>query len=144
MNYSIVRPFSCIGPGQNERFLIPKLVGFFKRRGDVLEIGDKSIRRDFVDIRDAAGFYEKLIKADEYSNEVFHIASGEAHSIEEIIDMLREISGHSDFEIRQNSKFVRKNDLKYQCGSYDKAKSFYGFTPKYKIYETLKLMMESD
>ena len=118
----LTRPFSCIGLGQAAHFLLPKIVRHFRERAPRLELGALDIRRDFVDIRDAAAVYHALITRPEVPGLV-HICRNRTASIGEILDTLSEIAGFRP-EIAVNPAFSRPNDLRFQQGDDTRLRRF--------------------
>lgn len=137
----LVRPFSCIGVGQKPNFLLPKIIRHFRERAPVIELGNIDVRRDFVDIRDVALVYRRLMTVDN-PPDVLHIASNRTWSISEIIDCLSMISGHT-IDVRVNPAFVRANDLLFQQGDDSRMRSL-GITCRYSMEDTLRWMYETD
>lgn len=135
----IVRPFNHTGVGQESYFLIPKIVACFKNKEPVLELGNLSVTRDFMDVRDVIAAY--LLLMENFQNGgIFNIASGKAFSIMEIIDFLSQISNHRP-RIQSNPHFTRANDIFYAVGSYTLLSKTVGWEPKISFYETLKEML---
>lgn len=105
----IARPFNYTGVGQDQAFLIPKLVAHFRERAPRVELGNRWVRRDFGDVRAVAAAYVGLILADQ-APRVVNISSGVVHSIDEVLAMLTELSGHQ-ITVDTNPAFVRANDV---------------------------------
>jgi len=138
----ITRPFNYTGVGQDENFLIPKIVSHFKRRSPVIELGNIDVSRDFSDVRWIACAYRHLLEDGEHVG-IFNLCSGRLISIKQVINILAELTGHH-IDVVVNSAFVRKNDIKEQCGSAEKINSLMNDDAgKVKNFtETLKWMVE--
>lgn len=107
------RPFNYTGPGQAGQFLIPKMVDHFRRRAEVIELGNLDVRRDFSDVRDIAAACAGLLEdwpVDARSGDVVNLGRGEAIALTEVLAMLEEQSGHR-MEVRVNPAFVRANEI---------------------------------
>lgn len=134
----ITRPFNYTGPGQEDFFLVPKIVSHFARKEVVLEMGNLDVSRDFTSVEDMVSAYIHLLDI-ENTNETVNICSGKAISLEQIVRWLREISGH-ELEVRINPDFVRNNEIKVLVGDNSHLKSLTGWVPTQSLKEVLKLM----
>lgn len=105
----VTRPFNYTGVGQGTEYLISKIVDHFRRRAEVIELGNLWVRRDFGDVRAVADAYAGLVLADA-SPALVNIATGTVRSIDEILAILTDLSGHRP-EVRVNPAFVRANDV---------------------------------
>ena len=140
--FIIARPFNYTGTGQSENFLIPKIVRHFKDEASVIKLGNLTPKREYNDINDVVRIYEQLLEL-ETNGEIFNIGSGKAYSIEQILQILRRLSGR-DIAVRSDVKFIRTNDpALLVC---DTAKLLnYGITPcSGDIEALLRLMLASD
>lgn len=70
-----VRPFNYTGVGQDDRFVIPKLVNHFSKHSEWVELGNKSVEREFNDVRTVCGAYLKLM-VHGVNQEIYNICSG--------------------------------------------------------------------
>jgi GDP-6-deoxy-D-talose 4-dehydrogenase len=139
---TIVRPFNYTGVGQSLLFVVPKIVDHFIRRAECIELGNLDVVRDFSDVRTVAYCYRRLVEtapARGLSGEVFNTCSGAGVSLHDILQMMRQISGH-DMEIRVNPAFVRSNEVKTLIGSRAKLEAAIGAVQDIPLYETLKWM----
>jgi GDP-6-deoxy-D-talose 4-dehydrogenase len=139
---TIVRPFNYTGVGQSLNFLLPKIVDHIKRKAPVIELGNLEVARDFSDVRMVAQYYQKLLEAPNVSGEVFNVCSGRAYTLQDVLNMARQISGH-DFEVRVNPAFVRSNEVKILVGNKDKLDKAVGKVEGFSLQETLRWMIEA-
>lgn len=135
---TVVRPFNYTGAGQSLNFLIPKIVDHFKRRAPILELGNLDVVRDFSDVRSVTQCYRLLIES-RTQGEVFNICSGQGHSLLDVLQMMREISGHHP-EIKVNPAFVRANEVHRLVGSSAKLDAVIGKVPVIPLKNTLQWM----
>lgn len=138
---TIVRPFNYTGVGQSERFLIPKIVSHFRGRAPVIELGNIDVSRDFYDVRCVASIYAQLLSMPA-SGEVYNVCSGAEWSLQQVLDALREMSGH-EIEVRINPDFVRNNEVKSLRGSNRKVEAVLGGLPEFDFVSTLRWMYEA-
>ena len=138
LDIDTTRPFNCIGVGQQAHFLVPKLVDHFRARSPKIETGDLTIERDFIDIRDVADAYERLLEASSPPR-IVNISSGIATPLAHLVELLGDITGHRP-EIYRNESFIRPNELRHQQGDTSRLLST-GFSCKYTLRDTLSWML---
>jgi nucleoside-diphosphate-sugar epimerase len=124
----IARPFNYTGPGQSERFLIPKIVGHFKRKEKKISLGNLDISRDFSDVQDVVESYKRLLISEIRSLTV-NICSGNAIPLIEIIKIMNKISGY-EIIVETDPEFVRLNEIKSLKGSNQLLKRLINFVPE--------------
>jgi len=134
----ITRPFNYTGPGQDERFIIPKIVGHFKRHEETLRLGDISVERDFSDVEDVAEAYVLLLLSG-IQSEVVNVCRGETLSVGNILEEMGEIAGYK-IEVESDPSLFRPNDIKRLAGNNQKLRAVTGFAPNIPIRETLRKM----
>lgn len=138
----ITRPFNYTGVGQDEKFLIPKIVAHYKRRAPVIELGNLDVSRDFSDVRDVVARYVGLLldSPDAVAGQTFNVCSGRAYSLREILDLASQISGHT-LDVRVNPVFVRSNELPRLLGDNRKLTRFTKLEIQIPLAETLRWML---
>lgn len=124
LNIIVSRPFNYTGVGQEDNFLIPKIVRHFKERRKIIELGNIDTFREYNDVGFLVDCYEKLIRSD-FKSGVVNIASGKTYSIKKILELMKNISSHN-IEIKINDQFVRKNEIKELKGSSKKLTKLIG------------------
>jgi nucleoside-diphosphate-sugar epimerase len=134
----LTRPFNYTGLGQDERFLIPKIVAHFRDGKKSIELGNIHVSRDFSDVRDVVQAYCALLESDVHS-ETVNICSGKTVSLQWIIEELGRIAGY-DIEVRTDPDLVRAADIPVLRGSNEKLLRLTGFGPKIPLRETLAWM----
>jgi nucleoside-diphosphate-sugar epimerase len=138
----ITRPFNYTGPGQDERFVVPKIVAHYRRREVRIKLGDMSAERDFSDVEDIVEAYMRLLESGVRS-EVVNICSGKTINIAGIIAEMNAIAGYT-MEVESDPSLFRRNDLPRLRGSNRKLKELTGFVPSKPIQETLRRMYASN
>lgn len=137
---TLVRPFNYTGVGQTENFLLPKIVSHFRRKADVIKLGNLDVWRDFSDVRAVVQAYRKLIEKGPVG-ETFNVASGKTHSLREVLALCTELSGHEP-EVQVNPAFVRANEVKTLCGDATKLRECIGEWDTPELKDTLRWMLD--
>jgi nucleoside-diphosphate-sugar epimerase len=114
----IARPFNYTGVGQKGNFLIPKLVDHFAKQKPFIELGNLNIEREFNDVNMICDAYLKLLDLGK-ENEIYNVCSGQARSLQFVMDLLKQITGHN-IEIRVNPDFVRASEVHRMVGNPEK------------------------
>lgn len=136
----ITRPFNYTGVGQTDSFLLPKIVAHFKRRADVIELGNLNVWRDFSDVRTLVNAYRRLIEVKAFGQTV-NVCSGKTHSLREVMAMCEQITGHR-MRIHVNPAFVRANEVKTLCGDASLLSSLIGDWQTPDLADTLRWMLD--
>ena len=137
----IVRPFNYTGVGQNEKFLIPKIVKHFQKKEPVIELGNLDVWREFGDVRTVATVYRKLIENCP-AGETLNVCTGQTYSLKDVINICEKLTGHK-VEIKVNSEFVRENEVRELKGDNSKLFKQIEKFPSYTFEETLSWMLSS-
>ena len=136
------RSFNHIGPYQKDIFVVPS---FAKQLVNIknhnsfnkkLSVGNISIIRDFVDVRDVVRAYDMLFRSGK-KGEIYNISTGKGYSLKNIIDKMCEILGIS-VEIEKKNNLIRPVDSKVIIGSNEKIKNEIGWTPNYNLKDSLE------
>lgn len=136
----IARPFNYTGVGQSEAFILPKIIGHFKRGATFIELGNLAVFRDFGDVRAVANAYRRLIEVCP-AGEVVNVCSGRSHSLEEVLNMVGKIMGY-EMDVRVNSAFVRQHEVRSLLGSAEHLRSLIGAWASPPLLETLSWMCQ--
>jgi GDP-4-dehydro-6-deoxy-D-mannose reductase len=107
-----VRPFNHIGPRQNSRFVCSsfarQIAAIEKGADAVMQTGNLASYRDFMDVRDTVRAYHAAMKK-AGAGEVFNVCSGQAVSVQSILDGLLKISG-IPIRIERDNKLYREEE----------------------------------
>jgi nucleoside-diphosphate-sugar epimerase len=135
----VTRPFNYTGRGQSERFLVPKIVSHFAQRRPFIELGNINVARDFSDVRAVSRAYRALLESP-VAGEALNVCSGIPRTLTEIIDVVRDASGH-DLEVRVNPVFVRENEVKVLVGSAERLNHVVSDLPAIPLEDTISWML---
>jgi UDP-N-acetylglucosamine 4-epimerase len=141
LNYVGLRYFNIFGPNQNPdnpyAAVIPIFCKAFLEDKAPIINGDGMTSRDFTFVENAlhANDLALFTENSEALNKIYNVACGDQVSLNEMIEMLNEISGKS---IKANYGPERPGDVKHSMADISKIESFLGYTPQVKFKEGLK------
>jgi GDP-4-dehydro-6-deoxy-D-mannose reductase len=138
----LTRSFNHIGPGQRDIFVISSFVkqileGMKDEKSRILlHVGDVSVIRDFLDVRDVVRAYYILLERGT-SGELYNICSNKGYSLNEIINMLSHIL-NVEIQTEVDLQKIRPNDNKIIIGDNTKIIQTAGWTPEISLTESLQ------
>ena len=138
----VARPFNYTGVGQAANFLVPKIVGHFRRSEGVIELGNIDVERDIGDVRSVVAAYRGLIEKPEAKG-VFNVSRGEATALREIVRTAEDIAGRK-IEVRVNPDFVRPNEIATLCGDNSRLRAALPDWSPIPLHATLEWMLGSE
>lgn len=149
-NYNVdivlTRSFNHIGPGQKDIFVISsfakKLTDIKKKlvNSDNITVGDLSLVRDFIDVRDVVKAYYLLFNKGR-RGEIYNICSGNGSSLEKILREMMSILGLT-LNINLDKSLIRPDDNKIIIGSNKKIFDETGWQPSVSLETSLKNMID--
>jgi len=143
-----LRPFNHTGPGQPPTLAVASFASQIAaiERGEqkpVMKVGNLSMRREFLDVRDVVDAYLRTIRRfDSLPNgAVFNIASGEAIAVDAILKMLLAMSS-DEIEVSPDPELMRPNDTPIMVGNAEAARRALGWAPRQRVADTLKSVLD--
>ncbi len=140
-----VRPFNHIGPGQNDRFSVSnwakQIVGAeLGQREAVIYVGNLAAARDFTDVRDVVRAYSALL-VHSVAGEVYNVCSGQAHSMQSILETL---IGYSKvpIEIRVEADRFRPVEIPIMTGDNSRLRRATGWQPQIPIEQSVRDVLD--
>ncbi len=139
------RAFNHAGPGQSPAYVISSFANQIAEAEldgaasvDVVT-GNLEARRDFTDVRDIAHAYWMALGSCEPG--IYNVASGEATSIQSILDGL---AVRSEIEVNQriDPKLLRPNEVPEIAGSSRRLREASGWEPEIALQQTLSDTLE--
>jgi nucleoside-diphosphate-sugar epimerase len=141
MPVTIFRPFNIMGPGQREDFLIPYLVRqLLDPDSSEIHVKDLLPKRDFLYLDDLLDAIVTTISSDSPVG-IFNVGSGESYSVQQIIQILMDITGLRKEVITE--KQVRKNEIPDVRADISRIKSVLGWEPRITFREGLERIIKT-
>mgnify|MGYP000870759677 FL=1 len=142
LNIVRVRPFNHIGERQALGFVVADLAASIVRvekgLAPTVSVGNLDSVRDFSDVKDIVNAYILLMEKGQ-SGEIYNLGSGKAHSIREILEILKSKS-KVDIKITVDANKIRPVDLPYLVCNNEKILKL-GWQPKHQLAETLERIL---
>ncbi len=136
---AIVRPFNHIGRGQDPHFVIAKIISAIKEKNPDMTLGNLSVTRDFLDVRDVVDAYIRLMECFP-DGEVFNIASGTGYRLSDLLGIIQKIAG-TRLNITQSDSLLRKNEIVTSIGDSSALTKLCNWRPAHDIRETLEWIL---
>jgi nucleoside-diphosphate-sugar epimerase len=135
----IVRPFNHTGRGQNPHFIIPKIVSAVREKKQGLELGNLTVIRDFMDVRDVTDAYIRLMERLP-DGEIFNVASGTGYRLNDLLTLIQELS-QTTLDIKRSDSLLRKNEIIKSIGDSSALQRCLNWRPAYSIRDTLEWIL---
>jgi len=145
MQVILTRSFNHIGPRQDDRFVVPSFINRIidiKKAGKtegVIETGDTTIIRDFVDVRDVVRAYYMLLM-EGTPGEIYNICSGKGVKLIDLIEIISKTVGVK-IQTKVNTELIRPDDNKEIVGSPYKIETEIGWNSEIELKDTIKDMI---
>lgn len=136
----MTRSFNHVGPRQREAFAVPSLAARLvaaKLSGRKrIRVGDLSVVRDFVDVRDVTRAYHSLLLRGGVG-EVYNVCTGVSTSLLDVVGTLQKLIG-TDAELEVDPALVRPKDSPVVVGNPGKIELATGWSPKIELRDSLR------
>ncbi len=110
---------------------------------DDLALGNLDAERDWGYAKDYVEAMWLMLQQDEPDD--FVIATGEAHSVRELVDVaFARVGLDPEGHVRIDPRFLRPAEVEHLIGDSSKAREKLGWTPATRFEELVKLMVEAD
>lgn len=145
MDIMTVRAFNHIGPEQAPIYVAADFCRQVVRiekglQAPVMKVGNLSARRDFSDVRDVVRAYRLLMEYGR-AQEIYNVGSGKAISIEELLQMILEISDAS-INVEVDPARLRPVDVPVIEADITKISRDTGWKPEIPLRETISRTLE--
>lgn len=140
----VTRAFNHIGPGQSERFSVPRfarhLAAIALGGSPILPVGNLETKRDFLDVRDVVRAYIDLSERGT-PGEIYNVCSGVGTRMAEVLRQLV-MTAHVPVEIREDPALMRPADVSNVYGDNAKLKAATSWEPTYSLARSLRDIYE--
>jgi GDPmannose 4,6-dehydratase len=111
---------------------------------ETIALGNLDSKRDWGFAGDYVEAMWQMLQRDEPEDYV--VATGETHSISELLDIAFARIGVSDWskQVEVDQRFVRPAEVDYLCGDASKAREQLGWKPKVSFTELIEMMVDAD
>jgi len=136
-----LRYFNIFGPKQNPNnpyaAVIPLFCKHFIENTQPIINGEGETSRDFTFVENAVQANVRAFETNIHKHEVFNVACGDQTTLNDIIVLLRKISGLNDRDV--NYQPERRGDVKHSKASIEKIKEFCGYDAEIRFSEGLEI-----
>lgn len=134
-----LRYFNVFGPRQNPdseyAAVIPRFVMCALERKAATVFGDGGQTRDFTYVGNIVDANLHALTHPAAPGQIFNIAMGTPHTLNDVLGMLREITGN---DVAAHHTAGRVGDIRHSCANVEKARQMLQFTPSISFREGLE------
>lgn len=139
------RSFSHAGPGQSERFALPSFaaqIAALERAGSggVLRVGNLTVVRDILDVRDVAECYVRLLESGG-RGQAYNVCSGVGVALDAVVSQLVALA-RVPVRIEIDADRVRPADVPYLVGDATRVREATAWRPRYSLPQTLRDVLD--
>jgi GDP-4-dehydro-6-deoxy-D-mannose reductase len=139
-----LRPFNHTGPGQSDHYVVSAFARQLARirlgkQEPVVEVGNLSPARDFLDVRDVCRAYVLCLQRFDTieARTVLNLASGTPRTMRSVLDELIALAGVHP-RVEEAAPLKRATDISRACGNAARAASLLGWRPEIAWETTLR------
>lgn len=143
MQIVIIRLANTTGPGQLTTFSIPNFASQIAKieaglAPPIIQVGNLSARRDFLDVRDCMRAIQLVMKKGK-AGEAYNVASGKTRSLEDALKIMLVLSkfGKRRINIKSTSSLIPKDEIREIQLSTRKLRRLTGWKPEIQFKQTL-------
>lgn len=137
LKYNVFRLSNPYGERQNPNAAQGAIAVFINKviHDEPIEIwGDGEVIRDYIYIKDAVAVLAKSLET-ESNDTVFNLSSGTGHSLNEVIEVIKKVSGKN---IKTRYKSARNIDVPVSILDNSRAKKLFNWKPETPLEEGIK------
>lgn len=142
---TVLRPFNHVGPGQRTTFAIPsfakQLRDTRREKGPVVRVGNLKSIRDFLDVRDVALAYTRVVGMTTLSG-VYNVCSGIPRSLRSVLNDLIQVSEIKNLEIISDADRFRPAEIPSLVGDGSQFEAATGWKPTIHWIDTIRDIWE--
>ena len=137
MKFTGLRFFTVYGEGIRQDLAIYKFIKAMKANQPLRIYGDGNQSRDFTHVDDICKAIKLILESDkDWKNEVFDIGYGKSTTVNELIEILKDIINPSWNKIIYEQE--KPYDVKETLAKTDKLYEWFNFKPRYSVREGLE------
>jgi GDPmannose 4,6-dehydratase len=135
--------FNHESPRRGSNFVTTKiirgLINISRNKQTELRLGNLDSYRDWGHAKDYVKAMWLMLQHNTSDN--FVVATGETHSVKEVLTYVSEVLELKDIKITQDREYIRPEELNYLKGDSSKIRKLLGWKPDYSFYDVLDDMI---
>jgi GDP-4-dehydro-6-deoxy-D-mannose reductase len=140
----MTRSFNHIGPRQNVIFVIPSFIQQLldiaeNHKAHKMRVGNVDISRDFLDVRDVADAYYKILRHGQ-SGEIYNVCGGAGVKLRDVIALIAE-KLNMEVELQIDPELIRPADNMVVIGDNSKLRRELNWEKRYELEATIDDMI---